>query len=272
MLYQLGRVLEFNKSKWGFIDYQKGRLTVFSIKDKVKTAFKINQSSFDKIYSKSSGEISQETIDFALKEERERADLINQLKPGVKFIGTDEKEYTYLKFKGKKVIFYNNEGEFSASDSFIKSLTGKTDATYLKHLSVVSTKKEYNALTDEEKVNIAVNYCKDCYKNEGTEFEILEIGNIISGEAFYHEIDVYYNLIGLQIKYKYKFDFQDESSTEIGFFPIYVGRIANYYPVAFEESYGKLDFNEHSYTNGCGDEIEVHKILISKEKLNEITF
>ena len=271
MLYELGRVLSFNNAKWGFIDYKDGRLIVFSIKDKKKVAFKISESLFNNLYSNSSYETSQETIDFALNEEKEREALLSQLKPGVVFIGSDNKEYTFLKFKGKQVIFYDNTNEFSAKVGFIKSLTGKIDDTYIDHLSVVKTKKEYKSLTNEEKVKIAVNYCRDCYSHEGTEFEILEIGNIISGLAYYHEVDDYYNLIGLQIKFKYKFDFQDDFSTQVGFFPIYIGRIADYYPISFEESFGNLDFKEYSYTNGLGDKLEVEEILIKKETLNKIT-
>lgn len=271
MLYELGRVLSFNNAKWGFIDYKDGRLIVFSIKDKKKVAFKISESSFNNLYSRSSNETSQETIDFALNEEKERQSLLSQLKPGVIFIGSDDKEYTFLKFKGKKVIFYNNSGEFSAKVDFIKSVTDEIDSTYLDHLDVVKTKKEYKSLTNEEKVKIAINYCKGCYNQEGTEFEILEIGNIISGLAYYHEVDDYYNLIGLQIKFKYKFDFEDDFTTEIGFFPIYIGRVADYYPISFEESYGNLDFKEHSYVNGLGDKLEVEEILIKREILNKVT-
>lgn len=271
MKNQLGKVLNFNNEKWGFIDYKKDKLTVFSIKDKKKVSFKVSKSLFNKIYSSSPAEISQETIEFALKEEKERKDFLKQLKPGVKFLGVDNKEYTFLKTKGKKIVFYENNDEFSANVEFIKELTGEFDCEYINHLSVVETKKEYNALTNEEKVRIAINFCKDCYKQEGTEFEILEIGNIISGEAFYHEVDDYYNLIGLQIKFKYKFDFQDDFTTEIGFFPIYIGKIANYYPISFEESCGGMNFKEHSYTNGFGDNFEVHEILVKKDVLDKIT-
>ena len=271
MLYELGRVLSFNNAKWGFIDYKDGRLIVFSIKDKKKVAFKISESLFNNLYSNSSYETSQETIDFALNEEKERQSLLSQLKPGVIFIGSDDKEYTFLKFKGKKVIFYNNSDEFSAKVDFIKSVTDEIDSTYLDHLDVVKTKKEYKSLTNEEKVKIAINYCKGCYNQEGTEFEILEIGNIISGLAYYHEVDDYYNLIGLQIKFKYKFDFEDDFTTEIGFFPIYIGRVADYYPISFKESYGNLDFKEHSYVNGLGDKLEVEEILIKREILNKVT-
>lgn len=272
MLYELGRVLKFNNAEWGFIDYKNGRLVAFSLKDKKKVAFKLTKSMFDNLYSRSSGQTSQETIDFAIKEEKERESLLNQLKPGVKFIGSDNEEYTFLKFKGKKIIFYKDNEEFSAKLEFMKSLTGEFDDMYINHLSVVDTKKDYNSLTNEEKVKIAINYCVNSYGQEGAKFEILEIGNIISGEAYYHEVDKYYDLIGLQIKFKYKFDFQDDFTTEVGFFPIYTGKIPNYYPVSFEESFGNLDFNEHSYTNGFGDELTVNKILVNKNILDKIAF
>ena len=272
-MLELGKVLSFNNEKWGFIDYKKGRLVVFSIADKKKVAFKIPKSLFEDIYSRSSGEISQETIDFVSNEKKEIESLLDKLKPGVKFIGSDGCEYTFLKFEGKKISFYDNNGdEYSAKVSFAKSLTGEIDNTYINHLSVVKTKKEYKALTNEEKVRIAINYCKSSYNYEGTELEILEIGNIISGEAYYHEVDAFYNLIGLQIKFKYKFDFKDDFATDIGFFPIYTGRIASYYPISFQESSGVANFTEHSYTNGCGDRLEVHEILIKKEQLDNIAF
>lgn len=271
MLYQLGKVLSFNKNKWGFIDYNNGKLVVYSLKDKKKVVFKLSKSLFEDLYSKSSNEVSQETVDFALQEELEKENMLSKLKAGAIFIGNDDNKYTFLKFKGKKVIFYNSDDEFSAKIDFVKSVTDEVDDSYLEHLMVVDTKKEYNSLTNKEKVQIATNYCKECYNQEGTEFEILEIGNIISGIAYYHEVDDYYNLIGLQIKFKYKFDFQDDYTTQVGFFPIFTGKIADYYPVSFEESYGNLDFEEHSYENGLGDKINVDKILIKKEILNKVT-
>lgn len=271
MLYELGKVLKFNNAEWGFIDYKKGVLSVFSFEDKKKVNFKLDSSTFKRIYSNALDKVSQETINFALNEEKERDNLLKQLKPGVKFIGSDDKEYTFLRLRGKKVEFYEGNDTFTAKIEFIKSLTGEFDNDYINHLSVVNTKKDYKALTNEEKVKIAINYFKSCYNQEGTEYEILEIGNIVSGEAFYHEVDEYYNLIGLQIKFKYRFDFKGDFNTETGFFPIYIGKIPNYYPVSFEESYGSSDFKEHSYTNGCGDEIEVHEILVNKSALDKIS-
>ena len=55
MKYQLGKVLKFNNAEWGYIDYKKGRLTVFSLSEKRKLGFKLDKSTFDKIYSRASG-------------------------------------------------------------------------------------------------------------------------------------------------------------------------------------------------------------------------
>lgn len=274
MSYELGKVLKFNSAMWGLINYQKGKLTVLplredkTIKDKNKLTFKVDEPTFKRFYLLSS-ETSQEVIDFALNEEMERKSLMNKLKAGVKFIGSNAEEYTFLRFKGKKVNFYKGNDEFSANPEFIQSLTGEFDDDYINHLGLIETKKEYNSLTNEERVKIAINFCKDCYNQEGTGLEILEIGNIVSGEAFYHEVDACYNLIGLQIKFKYKFDFQEDYNTEVGFFPIYTGKLPDYYPVLFEESFS-VDFTADSYTNGYGDEIEIDKILVTKDKLDKI--
>lgn len=274
MLYQLGRVLNFNQSEWGYISYEKNILTVYNLKEKNKVAFKLDKSTFDRIYSASSpSNVSEETVNFALKESLEKGAFIKSLKAGVKFIGNDNQEYTLLKVKNDKIEFYKGKEEYKAKIGFIKNLTGDFDDDYINHLNVVTTKKEFKALTNEEKVKIAINYLKGSYsQDDKTEFEILEIGNIISGYAFYHEVDKYYELIGLQIKFKYKFDFQKDFTTEIGFFPIYIGRIPSYYPISFEESFGNLDFTEHRYENGLGDNIEVDKILIKKSVLDKIDF
>ena len=267
MLYQLGRVLKFNKSEWGYISYEKNVLTVYSLEEKKKVAFKLDKSTFDKIYSVSSllPSVSEETVNFALKESLEKEAFMKSLKPGVKFVGNNDEEYTLLKVKNDRIEFYKGKEEYNAKIGFIKNLTGEFNDDYINHLNVVTTKKEFKALTNEEKVKIAINYLKGSYsQDDKTEFEILEIGNISSGCAFYHEVDQYYELIGLQIKFKYKFDFQKDFTTEVGFFPIYTGRIPDYYPISFEESFGNLDFTEHRYENGLGDNIEVEKILIKK--------
>lgn len=271
MAYQLGRILKFNQKEWAFVSFEKGSLTVYSLPTKEKARFRLTKAKFDGLYSVSSGEISQEVVDLVLAEEAKRKEMIKSLKTGMKFIGSDDGEYYFLNLARTKLTFYDKTGEkYTAKVGFIKDVTNEIDEDYLNHLDVVTTKKEYNALTDKEKVHVALNYLKSSYGSEGTEFEILELGNVISGVAYYHEVDDFYDLIGLQIKFKYKFDFQDEFSTDVGFFPIYIGKIADYYPVSFEESYSNMDFNEHTYYNGCGDKIEVDKILISKEIVNSL--
>ena len=120
-MYKLGKVLKFNGEKWGFIDYTKGVLTVFSIKNKEKVTFKVGPSIFKKIYNNSIEEISQETIDFALKEEAQRKDILKQLKSGIKFIGSDNRVYTFLRLNNRKIEFYNEEGSFQANLNFIKN-------------------------------------------------------------------------------------------------------------------------------------------------------
>lgn len=270
-MYQLGRVLEFNRAKWAFVSFEKGSLTVYSLSTKEKAKFKLTKAKFDSVYSASSGEIAQEIVDLVLEENAKRQEMINSLKIGMKFIGSDNEEYHFLNLVRNKVTFYDTKGEkFTAKIEFIKDITDEIDENYLNHIDVVTTKKDYKALTDKEKISIALNYFKSCYGEDGTEYEILELGNIIIGEAFYHEVEKYYELIGLQIKFKYKYDFEKDFSTSVGFFPIYIGKVADYYPVYFQESYGNLDFNEHNYSNGCGDEIEVDKILVSKEIVNSL--
>lgn len=271
MKYEVGRILTFNKSNWGFISYKKGILTAFNLEEKNKANFSVNKATFEKIYNVKKPKISQETLDFISDETKKQNDLLNKLKSGIKFIATDGKEYTVLTKNNNEIYCYNGNDILACKTEFIKSLTNEFNPDYLNHLITVTTMKEYNALTNEEKVQIAINEFKREFK--GTNYEILEIGNIIKGEAFYHEKDAYYTLIGLQIKYNdhdsvsYK-----QSPMDIGFFPIYIGKIKNYYPDSFSLSNGGNNFNEHKYENGIGDNIVVDKILISKDKLKDVKF
>lgn len=273
MEYQIGRIVEFNKKKWAFVSFEKSSLTVYSLETKEKSIFKISKKDFDSIYSRSSGEISQEVVDLVVEELSKKQKMIKSLKTGIKFIGSDNSVYCFLSSSRNKITFSDGKGNnYTAPIEFVKHVTDEIDENYLNFINVVQTKKEYNLLTDKEKISIALNYFRESYGEEGTEAEILELGNIIKGIAYYHEVDKYYELIGLQIKFKYKFDFQDDFNTDVGFFPIYIGRIPNYYPISFQESYGNMDFNEHKYVNGCGDELDVDKILVKKEIVNSIKF
>ena len=265
MSYELGRILRFNNAEWGLLEYKSSRLIAYSLVEKRKDVFTVNSTKFKELYSKST-ETSQETIDFAFEEVKRLSKLKEKLRPGVKFIGIDNKEYTFMRFNRNKMEHYSGDIDYIASIDFVKHVTVDIDESYMDRLEPVTSKNTYKALTDEEKVRIALNSFRDYTNHKSDEVEILEIGNIISGEAYYHEIDDYYELFGLQVKFKDKF------GTNVGFFPIYVGRVKDSYPVSFDESWSKVAFDEHRYENGLGDNFTVDKILIPKEKLSRIKF
>ena len=265
MSYELGNILSFNNSEWGLLEYKSSRLAVYSITEKRKYVFTLPSDTFKALYSKST-EISQERIDFALDEANRLTKLKKKLRPGVKFIGIDDKEYTFMRFNRNKMEHYSRDIDYIATIEFIKYLTGDIDESYVSRLEPVTSKKEFNALSDEDKVKTALNSFKDYTKHKSDEVEILDIGNIISGYAYYHEIDDYYELYGLQVKFKDKF------GSTVGFFPIYIGKAKDSYPISFDDSFSKIPFDEHRYENGLGDKFTVDKILIPKRKLSKIKF
>lgn len=270
--YELGRILKFNESEWGFVSYSKGVLTAFSLKDKDVSSFKINSVTFNRIYLMSNeGVVSQEAIDYIKLKEKTEKDLIKSLNRGVVFIGTDGSKYTFIRFEGKKILFFNNEGSYTANIKFVDYVTDDFNSDYMNYLEPVKTKKDFKALSLEEKIAIAVNYLNDCYSKDGEKCEVLDFGNILEGEAYYHEVDKSYTLIGLEIKYKYKFDFMEDFKFDVGFFPIYIGKLPNYYPISFDESHGDLEFRNNSYSNGCGDSIEYFVNLIDKKEIDKVS-
>ena len=79
--YELGRIIRFNKSEWGFVSYSKGVLEAFSLSDKEVSAFKIDSATFNRIYATSiDGVISKETVDYIKSKEKKEKDLIKSLK------------------------------------------------------------------------------------------------------------------------------------------------------------------------------------------------
>lgn len=270
--YELGRILKFNKSEWGFISYSKRVLSAFSLSNKEVSTFKIDSATFNKIYSMSSdGVVSQETIDYVKLKEKEEKDLIKSLERGVVFVGTDNERYTFIGFEGKKIAFFDNKDSYSAGIKFVSAVTNDFNSDYINHLEPVTTKKEFKALSLDEKVAIAVNYLNSSYAGDGDKCEILDFGNILEGEAYYHEDGDSYTLIGLEIKYKYKFDFMEDFKFDVGFFPIYIGKLPEYYPISFSESYGELEFENNFYSNGGGDSIEYFVKLIDKKEIDKVS-
>ena len=270
--YEAGRIVRLEDGReFAYLYHDNAdNLILYSISDKVKFSPDKNFP-FEDIYSKYIvNEYSTEVLEFLEEEDKRKDYLLKVLKGGMKFIGLENDVFTFLRFKNEDVaICYCDGATYAHPLAEIKLfLVNKTDSTYIRLLEPIETIEEYNLLENKERVAIAVNFCRDLVFLTKGNFEILEIGNIVEGQAYYCEEEDNYKLIGLEIKYKY--NSQGCSVVNVGFFPIYVDEsIPEYYPISFTESYRET-FGAQGYENGLGDKVEIHKVLIPKEKLKDV--
>ena len=96
-------------------------------------------------------------------------------------------------------------------------------------------------------------------------FNILRIGRLLEGTAYYHEVEAYYNCVGFEVEYEANFDLGGEFGVtelekNVGFFSVWIGKTHPMAPLSFEESYQELG-KVHKFHNGLGDHIEIKKEL-----------
>lgn len=94
----------------------------------------------------------------------------------------------------------------------------------------------------------------------------LEIGALVEGEAYFHEEDEYYDVIGFIVKAET--EFRGVRSIQYGFRSIYFGKCNEYAPVDFDD--GTSIDNESTYGNGLGDFVEITDVLVTKKEVNRI--
>lgn len=104
-------------------------------------------------------------------------------------------------------------------------------------------------------------------------FNVLNIGRLMLGEAYYHEVDEYYNCVGFEVEVETQFDFGEgrvsELEKSVGFYSIWIGKSHPASPFTFEESYQPLG-KAHRFDNGLGDHIQVIDEIISLDEMQEI--
>lgn len=133
----------------------------------------------------------------------------------------------------------------------------------IKVKDIIEKKKDVGFFVD-----IAINNAKEWMDDFDT-FEILNVGGLIKAQAYYHETDEHYTIIGLAIEYKTEFI---KNGSDVGLFPIYYGYSSRTAPISFEETYSRKNddiFNVNKFTNGCGDFAETMDTLYTKEETQE---
>lgn len=132
-------------------------------------------------------------------------------------------------------------------------------------------KKDALSASPEELIALAAKNLKEHYGVEktNTSLEIKDVGPFLQGTAYNHETDGEFTCIGVEFTYTYKFDIMDKPETTTGFTPVWTNAKNNYDPISFEQSYFGINNQSTKYDNGCGDHLDVDKILIPKETMQK---
>lgn len=211
-------------------------------------------------------DICKETVAFV----KNKKDSIRKLKKGQAFIYTTGEKFYFLELLRDKIEFCNENGDIYTSNYlFVKDLLDEINEKVVEIPRLIKNQKNLNHISLDEQIKTGLLMFKEEFsRDETTKFKILELGGIKAGMAYYHEVDQFYSIIGIEIKYRYKFNFMDEEKTDIGFFPIWVGKSHRCAPISFSESYSD-HFDNNQYTNGCGDHVEIMTTLNSKAEIDD---
>lgn len=91
------------------------------------------------------------------------------------------------------------------------------------------------------------------------------IGPLVEGEAYYHEVDQYYPVIGFLVESECEFN--DNRIKTYGFRSIYFGNCHDTAPVDFDEGYSLEPYGQIG--NGFGDHVEIMDVLKTKEEVEK---
>ena len=94
----------------------------------------------------------------------------------------------------------------------------------------------------------------------------IRIGALVEGEAFFHEKDEYYDVIGFMVESEC--EFHGHRHKTYGFRGIYFGKCDNYAPIDFDEANSLKP--EGRIPNGLGDYVEIMEVLASEEEVNNV--
>lgn len=141
--------------------------------------------------------------------------------------------------------------------------------------SLFRTKK---VATDKKFLGDAVKLIEENLESNKKDYKVYNIknfGRLLEVEAYYHEVDEYYKCVGFEVEIESQFSYGEGDSeklsdlnTEVGFYSIWIGKSHSAAPITFEESYRPLG-EAHRFSNGCGDHVDISKVLATKEEVQD---
>jgi len=242
---------------------------------KYKDRFYIYSESREKIVNL--GKLPEKPIEVS----NQGVEFLKKMLPlrGERFIGVDGMEYIFISPNPTnpiEIYLYDSERSLLCTAApFIKEvLTGQIDETTSNEMDIISSKSKLFPQSTLDLVKIGLTTFKKDYRNFDS-YEIVEVGDIVSGVGYYHEVDDHFPLKGILIKYKTTLTVGEELAeyNGIGFFGIEIKDkyINKFYPFTFDEPNSE-DFSKATYfSNGYGDHVEISKVLISRDDIKKET-
>ena len=93
----------------------------------------------------------------------------------------------------------------------------------------------------------------------------IKIGPLVLGEAYFHEVDQYYDVIGFLVESEC--EYKKSRMKSFGFRSIYFGKCHEMAPVDFDDGYSLEPYGQIG--NGLGDHVEVLEILKSQNDIDK---
>lgn len=218
MKYELGNVIRAQGVELIYLGECKGKKVLLkSVKDKGEYyTIKKEQFDYDVIRTDTS-------IATKLK-------AVKKMCKGDIFIGQDGKKYTLTQVLGSDINYTDGSYIYKNYVDFINNILDEKDEA-VKY-EVMTTLKEFNKLSNEDVMKIAVNTLK-VHMGESN-LKILSFGSKVVGEGYDHELHKYYKTIGCLIQYEYQFDFMDNKKKKISYCAAVVSRVPRSVPIVFD--------------------------------------
>jgi len=191
---------------------------------------------------------------------------MKNLKPEQVFVGNDSNKYVYLHKDREKIVYTDYDDEeaiSSAKPSLVVNVKNETKDRTNGKFVFITTLKSLKSMSDYEIVYFLLSREKGGFlksKEQRSALDTMKITKIgdklLTGEAYYHETNEYYDVIGLEMEVCVKYHFGEEPHEvkEVGFYSVYLGKCSPTAPYNFEEG---RDFGSSRYGNRFGDHVEI---------------
>ena len=192
---------------------------------------------------------------------------------GQMFVGLDNKKYFFLSYSNDSQILFTNEELWSEKKyyirdpMFIKKIIGKYSEVIKNCTWYYQSKVEL----DKTPIYYKLRRCLDNISNSKTEeleLRPTKIGPLVKGQAYYKNLDQYYEVIGFLIECNVYLD-KEPVCKNVGMFSVYHSTCDEQAPMVFEIPFDDNSWEGKTFLNGYDDRVLIQEILLSKEEIDK---